>query len=146
HVATQGFGLLIGTNLVARQPPTKPPFEINLRPLTAESVYSLAIEIRPIERSWSPFYTGMPADQAVLARPDLRVGSRAVESPTRRVGVPPKRDYPNWWIRLSTEAATPQGDSHYLYCAERPSAIIFGQVGGEQHSSLLLEDWGPRKV
>lgn len=146
HVMTQGFGLLVGAKLVARQPPTKPPYEINLRPLTGRSAYSVAIEILPVETSWAPFYVGMPEDQAVRACPELRAGNHADNSPTRAVGVQPTRDYPGWWIRVSTEEATPNGDSHYIYCVERPSAVIFGQVGGEQYRSLLLEDWGPRKV
>jgi hypothetical protein len=146
HVMTQGFGLLIGTDLATRQPPTKPPYEINLRLLTGRSASTVAIEIRPVQSTWSPFYVGMPTDQAAKARPELRAGNRADRSPTRPVGRSPKRDYPGWWIRVSSESAAPNGDSHYIYCAERPTAIIFGQVGGEQHRALLHEDWGPRKV
>jgi hypothetical protein len=113
-----------------------------LKPMPT-SAGTIAVAIRPIGATWSPFFVGLPADEAEEIGAQL-CRTPGGDGPLEDVGDTPRENYPGWWVRLSKVPATPTGDKLCRVCKRTPGPIIFGQIGGPCYALILSRTWRPR--
>lgn len=149
HSLIQGFGRLPGVRLRPRDAPTKPAWNIAVLPLdpSQHGGATVAIQVNSGDRIWKPFFFGIPASEVPTVKPRLCFGSASSAALSwQSTEAPLPREYFGWWIRCSTKPAAPGNEHHLVVCAELPSAVVFGQVNGEQHNIVLMKQWSPRRM
>jgi len=104
------------------------------------SAGTIAIQVKPARMIWSPFFVGMPSEEAAKLEPELCLRPSG-GGPLVNVETLPKIDYPGWWIRVASAAATPSGDTLCLVCKATPGPLVFGRIGGPRYRLILSKAW-----
>ena len=97
----------------------------------------LALELRPGQAAWAPFFVGLPASEAAavspIVRPDIR-GAFSWDDATQLTGWSMDGA---WQVAASDEPAN-RRTSYYMMCSRLPSVIRFGVPGGHLQYTARL--------
>lgn len=103
--------------------------------------YGEAIEIRPRAGTWSPFYVGVPLSEKERVVPFIMYGPRGrvpeISNFLTGIGENESMDHQHWLMHAPNEATPTQ--SYFLISRERPSEIIFGELGGVGYRVGLVQ-------
>jgi hypothetical protein len=111
--------------------PQLEPFTIQIYRNTSAVDHSLAIEVRPREGIWSPFFAAVPLSEKDRVQPHIKHGprGRVPQGDTLfNTGEAPSNDNA-WWVMFAQNEATPT-QSYFIHCNERPTRLAFGINGG----------------
>jgi hypothetical protein len=91
-----------------------------------------AIEVRPREGTWSPFFAAIPLSEKDLVQPHIMHGPRGQfpqgDALLNTGEAPSSNDV--WWVMFAQNEATPT-QSYYIHYNELPSRLAFGVNGGQ---------------
>jgi hypothetical protein len=120
----------------ARRPslarPQLEPFTIQIHRDNAAIGHRIAIEVRPREGTWSPFFAAVPQSEKARVQPHIMYGSRGQVpqgGELLNTGEAPSSN-DAWWVMFAENEATPM-QSYYIKCDELPSRLAFGVNGGQ---------------
>ena len=107
------------------------PFTVQIHRVNSAGEHRLAIEVRPREGSWSPFFAAVPLSEKDRVQPHIMHGPRGQVPPGSALlntgEAPSSNDV--WWVMFAQNEATPT-QSYYVHCNELPSRLAFGVNGG----------------
>ena len=107
------------------------PFTIQIHRDNSAVDHRLAIEVRPREGTWSPFFAAVPLSEKDRVQPHIMHGPRG-QVPQGgalcNTGEAPSSN-DAWWVMFAQNEATPT-QSFYIHCNELPSRLAFGVNGG----------------
>jgi len=112
--------------------PQLEPFTIQIHRDISAGSHRLAIEVRPREGTWSPFFGAVPLSEKDRVQPHIMHGPRGQVlqggAPSNTDEAPSSNDA--WWVMIAQNGATP-AQSYYIHCNELPSRLAFGVNGGK---------------
>ncbi len=111
--------------------PQLEPFTIHIHQGNSVAGNHLAIEVRPREGTWSPFFAAVPLSEKDHVRPHIMHGPRGQVSRDGdlfNAGEAPSNNNA-WWVMFAQNEATPT-QSYYIHCNDLPSRLAFGVNGG----------------
>ncbi len=111
--------------------PQLEPFTIQIHRGDSAVGHRLAIEVRPREGTWSPFFAAVPLSEKDRVQPHLVQGPRGrvpQGGELHNAGEAPSNNNA-WWVMVAQNEATPT-QSYYIHCNELPSRLAFGVNGG----------------
>ncbi len=115
---------------ISRGRPQLEPFTIQIYRDASAAERGLAIEVRPREGTWSPFFAAVPLSEKDRVRPHMLHGPRgrvpqwgALSDAGEAASIDD-----GWWVMFAQNEATPT-QSYYIHCHERPSRLAFGVNG-----------------
>jgi len=103
----------------------------------ADGGRSLALEFRPGQASWDPFFVGLPVGESAAVNPMMLPNIRGAcptDGETHPLGW--SMEGP-WQIAMGTEPAT-RRTSYYLLCDRLPSVVRFGVPDGHLQYTVRL--------
>ncbi len=111
--------------------PQLEPFAIQIHRDNSTERNRLAIEVRPREGTWSPFFAAVPLSEKDRVQPYITHGPRGQ---VLQGGAPLNTGEASsgnnaWWVMFAQDEATP-AQSYYIHCNELPSRLAFGINGG----------------
>ena len=109
------------------------PFTIQIHRDNSAVGHQLAIEVRPREGTWSPFFAAVPLFEKDRVRPHIVHGPRGQvpqDGELINAGEAPSSN-DAWWVMFAQNEATPT-QSYFIHCNELPSRLAFGINGGRQ--------------
>ncbi len=112
--------------------PQLEPFTIQIHRDNAAVGHQLAIEVRPREGTWSPFFAAIPLSEKDSVQPHIMFGPRGhvpQEGVLLDIGEAPSSNGA-WWVMFAENEATPT-QSYYIHCSKLPSRLAFGVNGGQ---------------
>jgi len=107
------------------------PFTIQIHRDNSAVGHRLAIELRPREGTWSPFFAAVPLSEKDRVQPHIMHGPRGQVpqgGELLNTGEAPSSN-DAWWVMFAQNEATPT-QSYYIHCNELPSRIAFGVNSG----------------
>ncbi|MGE5809769.1 MAG: toll/interleukin-1 receptor domain-containing protein [Nitrospirota bacterium] len=111
--------------------PQLEPFAIQVHRDRYTAGHWLAIEVRPREGTWSPFFAAIPLSEKDRVQPHIMYGPRGLVPEGGALSdtgeAPSSND--TWWVMYAQNEATPM-QSYYIHCIELPSRLAFGVNGG----------------
>ncbi len=112
--------------------PQLEPFMIQIHRDNSAGDHQLAIEVRPREGTWSPFFAAVPLSEKDRVQPHIMHGPRGQvpqDGALLNTGEAPSSN-DAWWVMYAQNEATPT-ESYYIHCNEIPSRLAFGVNGGQ---------------
>jgi len=109
------------------------PFTIQIHQSNSGTSHWFAIEVRPREGTWSPFFAAVPLSEKDHVRPYIMHGPRGQvpqDGELINAGEAPSSN-DAWWVMFAQNEATPT-QSYFIHCNELPSRLAFGINGGRQ--------------
>lgn len=111
--------------------PQLEPFTIQICRDNSAVGHRLAIEVRPREGTWSPFFAAVPLSEKDRVQPHIKHGPRGRVPQGGELLITGEAPSSNnaWWVMFAQNEATPT-QSYYIHCNELPSRLAFGVNGG----------------
>jgi hypothetical protein len=125
-----------------RSPSARPqlePFAIQIHRDNPAAGHRFAIEMRPREGTWSPFFAAVPLSEKDRIQPHIMHGPRGhvpQGGALLDTGEAPSSN-DAWWVMFAHNEATPT-QSYYIQCNELPSRLAFGVKGGQPQ--FIIDD------
>ncbi len=112
--------------------PQLEPFAIQIHRDKSAVGNRLAIEVRPREGTWSPFFAAVPLSEKDRVQPQIMHGPRGQvpQGPALLDPGEAPSSSNTWWVMFAQNEATPT-QSYYIHCNELPSRLAFGVNGGQ---------------
>ncbi len=107
------------------------PFTIQIHRDNSPAGHPIAIEVRPREGTWSPFFAAVPLSERDRVQPHITYGPRGQVPQSGELldsGEAPSSNNA-WWVMFAQNEATPT-QSYYIQCIELPGRLAFGVNGG----------------
>lgn len=99
--------------------------------------YCLALELRPGQASWAPFFVGLPASEVAVVRSAVAPNIRGACPWDAESHLDSWSTDGAWQVAASDEPAN-RRTSYYVMCSRLPSVIRFGVPGGHLQYTVRL--------